>query len=373
MVARQAGGASLFSSIGSLTPAGGNVTISSPASGDTIRTTSMTLSGTQTLTPKNFDRDDAADAKFPDHGAVIGNNIPALDLKSVSLGDDSTSLTVTMQVADLTTTALASAPALSGGDGVLYLTQMHSGNKVYWVGAEVRGSVARYLTGTLGSIDSTTSKKYITYNPDATALLAVQGSINAAAPGTITMKVPKSLLGNPANGTMFTSVTGYTMTERGPLAPSTGSGTANPTSLPIQVDASGASSYTIGDGAPQFDGVVEVSIDDPNFNVPRLAALGDVVNANTWSLQLNGSALVAGAHTAYVRQRLNGQPVSAVLSVSYTVSATVEQSVTSMISLAVANPRSSLGVSQYDITIKNTSTATLYAPLRIEVASITSA
>ncbi len=373
MVARQTGGASLFNSIGSLTPSGGNVTISTPAAGDTIRTTSLTLSGTHTLMPKNFDRDDAADAKFPDHGAVIGSNIPALDLKSVALSDDSTSVTVTMQLADLTTTALATAPASSGGDGVLYLTQMHSGNNVYWVGAEVRAGVARYLTGTLGSINSSTSKKYITYNPDAVNSLSVQGSINAAAPGTITMKIPKSLLGNPANGTVFTSVTGYTMTERGPLAPSTGSGTANATSLPIQVDAAGALSYTMGDGAPQFNGVVEVSIDDPNFSAPRAASLGDPVNANTWSLQLGSDELRAGAHTAYVRQRINGLAVSNVTSVAYTISSTVEQFVTSMVSLATANARTSLGVSQYDMTMKNTSTATIYAPLRIEVASISSA
>src|SRR5258708_40252233 len=115
--------------------------------------------------------------------------------------------------------------------------------------------------------------------------LAGQGSIKAAGPGTITMKIPKSLLGNPANGTVFTSVTGYTMTERGPLAPSAGSGAANPTSLPIQVDASGALSYTIGDAAPQFDCVVEVSIDDPNFTAPWQAALGDAFTANTWPLQ----------------------------------------------------------------------------------------
>src|SRR5437870_10588579 len=198
MVARQTGGASLLSSVGSLTSTSGSVTIASPNSGDTIRTTSMTLSGTQTLTPKNFDRDDAADAKFPDHGAVIGSNIPALDLKSVSLSDDSTSVTVNMQAADLTTTALASAPALSGGDGVLYLTQTHTGNTVYWVGAEVRGGVARYLTGTLGSINSSTSKKYITYNPNAVNSTSVQGSINNTNPGTITMKIPKSLIGSPA-------------------------------------------------------------------------------------------------------------------------------------------------------------------------------
>jgi hypothetical protein len=83
--------------------------------------------------------------------------------------------------------------------------------------------------------------------------------------------------------------------------------------------------------------------------------------------------MVAGAHTAYVRQRINGQPASAAASVSYTISATVEQSVTSMVSLATANARSSLGVSQYDMTIKNTSSATIYAPLRIEVATVTSA
>jgi hypothetical protein len=117
MVARQIGGASLFNSVASLNANGGSVTISTPASGDTIRSTSMSLSGTHTLTPKNFDRDEAADANFPDHGAVIGSSIPALDLKSVSLSDDSTSVTVNMQVADLTTTALAAAPAQSGGDG----------------------------------------------------------------------------------------------------------------------------------------------------------------------------------------------------------------------------------------------------------------
>ena len=91
---------------------------------------------------------------------------------------------------------------------------------------------------------------------------------------------------------------------------------------------SGALSYTIGDGGPQFNGVVEVSIDDPNFSAPRTASLGDVVNANTWSLTLSGGDLVAGPHTAYVRQRVNGQSASAVVSVAYTVSATVQQSVT---------------------------------------------
>ena len=44
-----------------------------------------------------------------------------------------------------------------------------------------------------------------------------------------------------------------------------------------------------------------------------------------------------------------------------------------MVSLATANARTASGVTQYDITLKNTSAATIYAPLRIEIASITSA
>jgi photosystem II stability/assembly factor-like uncharacterized protein len=47
--------------------------------------------------------------------------------------------------------------------------------------------------------------------------------------------------------------------------------------------------------------------------------------------------------------------------------------VTSMVSLATANPRSSGGISQYDLTIKNVSSQAIYAPLRLEVASISSA
>lgn len=46
--------------------------------------------------------------------------------------------------------------------------------------------------------------------------------------------------------------------------------------------------------------------------------------------------------------------------------------VTSLVSLATANPGSSGGVSQYDLTIKNVSSQAIYAPLRLEVASISS-
>jgi hypothetical protein len=50
--------------------------------------------------------------------------------------------------------------------------------KVYWVAAEVRGGQTRYLTGGLGTINSATSKKYITYDPDLVNSLSVQGADN---------------------------------------------------------------------------------------------------------------------------------------------------------------------------------------------------
>jgi len=161
--------------------------------------------------------------------------------------------------------------------------------------------------------------------------------------------------------------------NEGRLAPLPGgNGNANVTSLPIQVDAAGALSYTLGDGAPQFNGVVEISIDDPAFTAPRLAALAMSstpipVAATEWRR--------ADSRRAYgLRSPANQRPRSiAVVSVAYTVSATIEQSVTSMVSLTTANPRSSLGVSSYDVSMKNISSVSILAPMRLEVASITSA
>jgi hypothetical protein len=132
------------------------------------------------------------------------------------------------------------------------------------------------------------------------------------------MTIPRALVGSPANGTQFTSVTGYAFSERGALLPMA-AGTGNPSSLPIKVDASGAASYVVGQGGPQLDGVVEVSLDDPNFSAPRTATIGDAINGNSWSLTLAGAELVPGAHTAYVRQRINGRDSSPAVSVAFHV------------------------------------------------------
>jgi hypothetical protein len=242
--------------------------------------------------------------------------------------ENPTNLIVHMQVADATLNALATATGTGGGDGLLYLVQWDYDesvadpiDRVFWVAAEVRAGQALGRTGTLGVIRSATSKKYITYNPDAQNSLQVTATINNTAPGTITLTIPKSLVGNPPNGALLKSVTGYAMSERGPLAatpcpapPASCENIFDPSSLPIQVDAAGAFTYVVGAGM-QLDGVVELSLDDPNFSFPTPAA----VNTNgTW--QSTFTSLSGGQHILYAHQVVRGGcATSPAVSVSFTV------------------------------------------------------
>ena len=256
---------------------------------------------------------------------------------------------------------------------MLYVTQWRSNNSIYWVGAEFRGTQVRYLTGSLGTINSATSKKFITYDPDLVNSLSVTGEITRTLNGSIKITIPKSLVGTPANGAKFTSVTGYSFSQHGPLLPMA-SGLGNPSSMPTLVDASGAATYTAGQGGAQLDGVVEISIDDPNFGSPAIASFAsDAVNNNGWTLQLNTTALAPGAHTAYIRQRINGREPSAVMTRAFNIADTIEGSVTSLVNLTTANPKTLAGVSSFDVSMKNISSQTIYGPVRLEIDSISSA
>ena len=161
----------------------------------------LTIEGTHTLPPKNFDRDETGDAHFRSTGA----NMPGADLRSVSLREEGDSLVMTMQVADLTAAARSTAAAsVANGDGMLYLTQWDYADTVYWLGAEVRATGTSFYTGTLGMIRSATSKKFITYNPDLVKSQQVQGQMTQAAPGVITIRIPKNQVGSPPAGASST-------------------------------------------------------------------------------------------------------------------------------------------------------------------------
>jgi hypothetical protein len=312
MFSKQLCGPSLFTSVGDVGQAG-TVAITSPANNATV-TSPVTVQGTHTLPPATFDRDEAGDGRFPYAGPVIGTNVPALDIRQVDMAENATNIIVHMQVADATTAALASATGTGGGDGLLYLVQWDYDestadpiDKVFWVAAEVRGGQALGRTGTLGVIRSATSKKYVTYNPDAVNSLQVTVNISNTAPGTITLTIPRSLVGNPPNGASLYSVTGYAMSERGPLAatpcppaPASCENVFNPSSLPIAVDTAGAFTYVVGAGM-QLDGVVQLSLDDPTFAFPTSATVS--LNG-TW--QGTFTNLSGGQHRVYARQVVRG-------------------------------------------------------------------
>ncbi|HEX9800135.1 MAG TPA: hypothetical protein VGC00_08215 [Thermoanaerobaculia bacterium] len=314
MVARQIGGASLFADVGTVDPDAGSVTITSPAAGEVVALPAA-ASGGHTLPPDTFDRDEPDDGRFPDHGPVIGDSVPALELLGVALADDAERITVTMELADLSPEALLAAAPTSGGDGLLYLVQWDFADLVHWVAAEVRAGQPSFLTGTLGVLRSSTSKKFITYNPDLVLSQQVTGEIQGTVPGVITLSIPRSLVGDPAAGDELFSVTAYALSERGPLAPLGAENVASPTSLPLQVDATGPFTYAVGGGA-RLAGLVEVAADDPDFINPTtaLAALD-----SSWELELPAGALAPGPHTLYARQVIPGLGASPAASVAFEV------------------------------------------------------
>jgi hypothetical protein len=379
MVAKQKTGPSVYAAVGNLGGEPGVVSILSPTAGSTITSDTLTIEGTHTVPARNFDRDETGDAR-PGPTAAYR---PGGDLQSVSIKEEGDSIVLSMQLVDLTTGAINSAASsITGGDGMLYLTQWDYNDTVYWLGAQVRGGSPTFYTGTLGMIRSATSKKFVTYNPDLLKSQQVTGQLQNTAPGTITIRVPKIVVGSPATGGEFHTVTGYALAQRGPLlpigadlpnppspAPPTASLTGNPTSLPLMLDASGAATYRVGDGGPLPEGVVEVSLDDSNFLAPRSAILS--LSSNRWQLALLAPELTSGAHTVYVRQHIDGREVSPVASLNFDVSPTVERDVTSLTALTARNTTVGGGIVSWEMLINNTSAQTIFTPLSLRVARIT--
>ena len=371
MVAKQVSGPSLYESVGSVDDPG-RVTVEAPAAGAAVDTPGLTVRGRHELPPANFDRDEAGDARFPDHGPVIGESIPALDLLAVAMRSDDAALTVEMTVADTTTAALVAAGPRAGGDGVLYLLQWDLRDDVQWVAAEVRAGVPVFLTGGLDSLDSSTSKKYVTYHPDPVGSLQLEGEIVPGTPGTIRIRVPRGLLGGPADGSTLYTATAYAMSERGPLAPVPGGAIGNPTSLPLKVDASGAFHVALGD-RPRLAGRVEVALDDPGFGSAMVAEPEEVTAGDGWRLELAPAALTAGSHTLYARQVVDGMAPSPVVAVPFEVLTTIRTDLTDRVALRASNAGYSGGVAAFDLRIENRAGETVFAPLHAEVVKLTSA
>jgi hypothetical protein len=314
MSARQVGGPSLFTAVGQIDSDPGAVSVESPLPGEEItETEAFVVLGTHSLPPANFDLDEAGDARFPDHGPMIGANVPALDIRAVHVAEDGDALVFTMELADLSN--LAAAPLQVGGDGVAFVVQWaYENGDIHWAGAQVRAGSPQFLKGIVGAI-SNTAPKYYTFRFQPLASLAMSGNI---AGNSVILRVPRDVIGNPEDGDRLYSVTAYTLSQRGPFSPDFAILTERDIpSLPIQVDAAGAFPYVIGEGARRA-GVVEVSIDDPEFSEPVLATiLNPTEQDRRWQVSLG--AVNPGAHTLYVRQRIENRPASAPRAVAFVV------------------------------------------------------
>lgn len=368
MSTTQISGPSLFESVGLLGTDPGEVNIEAPEAGQTIEEPAAFVArGTHSLPPANFDLDEAGDARFPDHGLVIGDSIPALDIRSISVSEDAEALTFTMGLAD--SSGLATAAAESGGDGVAYVVQWEHEDDIHWAGAEVRDGVTVFHKGIVGALSTTLDNpKYYTFRTQPTESLGVEGSIDGDA---VTVRVPRDVVGSPEDGARLFTVTGYTLSQRGPFTPDAeGTTDRDIANLPIQVDAAGAFAYTLGEGARR-DGVVEVAVDDADFAEPREARLVDVTDgANRWDAELG--ELATGSHTLFARQRIADRDTSPVVAVDFEVPATVERVVNELVRLIAENSSFAGGVAAFDLRLENTSETAIFTPLRAEVVELSS-
>jgi hypothetical protein len=137
---------------------------------------------------------------------------------------------------------------------------------------------------------------------------AVGGS-NYSADGTITIYIPKSLVGNPQPGDLLGAVNGRTFTS-------------------------------------DIPGTPEATLERSNLFVD---------------------------HTFVKAQTDNSYPAATYMIAGNTeCSPFIEQNVNSLVSLQASNPASGGGVSSFNLAIKNTSTQTIFVPLRTEVAQLSS-
>ena len=223
MIATQNSGRSLFTSVGTLTPAGNPVGSVADATGDAF----LPAAGVDEQAPAALD--------------VAGASVARPDAKH---------LKVTLSTADPNLAQhLAVLPNLGGpvGEWIVrwaaptYRNGPGDGN-IFYVGMESAGGGApEFYTGTTGAID-TTHVKYFTY-PKATA---IPGKITGS---TISWTVPLADVGSPSSGQGLFSVTAFTATQ---LTPSQSTytvlpngSTAGDENIPNTIDASPPFGYSV--------------------------------------------------------------------------------------------------------------------------------
>lgn len=263
------------------------VTITSPTPGQTITTSTLTVTGTMSLGPGNYVV--GLPNSAPGFGTGIQQNqlnILAGWITNYRVINGQGFFDAKLNMSDLTNLSLA--PAGSTGEAWYLLWKFGAVTwfatmQVTFTGSVSGGPAGIGLSFGIGQLQGSF------YNTTNTAV----GSYTATAPGTITVTVPTSLVGNPTSGSQLNALVAQTFEVVG-----------FPVGALAGVDSASASDpYSLG-GPLLPRGLVQVALNN-NFQGATTASLVNYPQSNNWQVTVNLAGLSAGTQTIYVRQVVN--------------------------------------------------------------------
>jgi Pro-kumamolisin, activation domain len=275
------------------------VTITSPTPGQTLQSTTLSVQGTHSLQPGNFQTGTPNSAV--DH---LGNSVPSLDILQAWFSDYRTLATgqaafnVNLRIQDLTNIMTPTTGALGEHWEIKwsYGGASNYAEMLLWYTSAV--TAAPDGTGVAGLFfyagTTTTGTTGTTVTQDA-----VNGTYTAAAPGVITLTVPTSDVTNPTKGSILTSASGDTQEFIG-----------SPVSwlqfTVSQVLSPSSFSYKVGSPLSP-NGYVQVAL-NPSFVGGTNATLVGYPASSQWTASLDLTGLPSGQYTVYARQVAGGNP-----------------------------------------------------------------
>ena len=180
-----------------------------------------------------------------------GTNRTSLDFLSNKLSLSGSTLTVTMQVADLSSATLgADMASIPGTAFQQYVTRWQMGNTIYYAMMETNGaqrstSTDQFYAGAAQSVDlcsvSACDPHVITYPEAGTAAHNETGTVtcpttpSATTPCTITITVTGADIGAPTNGSLLEEVGSYAFASSH-LQSATSNAQAQADNVPLEVD-----------------------------------------------------------------------------------------------------------------------------------------
>ncbi|MDQ6712096.1 MAG: hypothetical protein M3Z28_02765, partial [Candidatus Dormibacteraeota bacterium] len=211
----------------------------------------MGLFGTAVSGPSNAPvsglGDPARDALFP---VIGGTNQRGMDIRSsgLQLSSDGQTLSVTMQVTDLSSPALTAA-AITGSTNLQYVTRWQMGNTIYYAAMEnTAANQPSFYAGAAQSIDlcsvSACFPHVLTYpEPGAgtftgqteSGTITCPASPSADNPCTVTVRVKVADVGSPTANSLLEEVGGYALAATIQEGAETNA-TAEADTVPLEID-----------------------------------------------------------------------------------------------------------------------------------------